>query len=52
MFAEAQANMGAGRMGTVRGGDMCVDHLHHSAGLTGRLMMASNGTGTLSPTTC
>lgn len=52
MFAEAQANMGAGKMGTVRGGDMCVDHLHHSAGLTGRLMMASDGTGTLNPTTC
>ena len=52
MFAEAQANMGAGRMGTATGGDMCVDHLHHSAELTGRLLMASNGTGPLNPTTC
>lgn len=31
----------------LRGGDIYVDHLHHNAGLTRRLRMASNGTETL-----
>lgn len=42
-------------MGTVRGFrevGTCVDHLRHCTGLTGRLRIASNGTGILNFPAC